>query len=106
MTGPLGAPIVLVHREVTCPDCHRDAYVTTDGTSAYTEAVGLEFVGGSREGTIVSTLCPAPDPHQADGLELSACRGTLLVDLGEEEAWEPASSELLARLALAGRLDV
>jgi hypothetical protein len=102
MTAPLGAPLVLVHREVTCPDCHRDAYVTTDGTSAYTESVGLEFVGGSREGTIVSTLCPAPERHDPEGV----CRGTLLVDLGEEEAWEPASSELLARLSLAGRLEV
>lgn len=103
MTRP-AAPLVLVHREVTCPDCHRDAYVTTDGTSAYTESVGLEYVGGSREGTIVSTLCPAPDIHDSHP-DAAPCYGTLLVDLSEEAAWEPASSELLARLSLAGRLD-
>lgn len=104
MIAKPGAPIVLVSREVPCDDCHEIATVTTDGTSAYTESRGLEFVGGSREGTgtIVSTLCPAPDPHGDGG----ACHGTLLVDLGEEEAWTPATSELLARMSLAERLDV
>lgn len=102
MTARPAGPIVLVHRDVTCDDCHEVAEITTDGISAYTESHGYEYVGGSREGTMVSTLCPV----LVDRRDGEPCYGTLLLDLGEESAWMPASSDLLARLALAGRLDV